>query len=426
LASARLWLETDALPETCHFVVRERLASWIAAVEAGGPEIRAALLAVIPPIEPRLPVPVRGWIMPSGKGVRAEPDPAEPASPQTAEITSYDPHKSSTFSGLDGRNPPLTGKDTGTAFSEDVEAREVNNSAKPPFAADDLDAGGPTGGAIEPGEEPTEAKPPPRAPASYPPGWEFLTDLAEIRKKRRGFPSVFEAEWWGEPAKLPPYPAYPTGKVSGIALAKYRARLLPTIRARSAPVLLPAKVALAALRIDKAIPDNFDPRRRPAWWPKWLPVARHDGEWWVERDELREHLFPEEYLGSRPACPITVPRCRYCGRLSHRGWADQICDRCESIRTGIETAQMSRHSIATRRGWTGPALSTDDELMLAIQRRLTSADRTEWANAREEEGKAARQKRRDRGAEPDEAEEPGAAEEEALDERAVVDLAEAA
>jgi hypothetical protein len=237
---------------------------------------------------------------------------------------------------------------------------------------------------------------------------------------------VFEVEFLGGPEKLPSYPPYPTGKVSGIGLAAYRAKLLPAIKARSAPVLLPAKVALAALRIDKAIPDNFDPRRRPAWWPKWLPVARQDGEWWVERDELREHLFPEEYLCSRPDCPITTPRCRYCGRLSHRGWADMICDRCEAIRTQIETAQMSRFSIATRRGWTGPALSTDDELMLAIQRRLTSADRTEWANARKEERTAARQKRRDRGAEPDEAEEPGAPEEEDLDEPAVVDLAEAA
>jgi hypothetical protein len=106
-----------------------------------------------------------------------------------------------------------------------------------------------------------------------------------------------------------------------------------------------------------------------------------------------------------------VPRCRHCGRLSHHGWADMICDRCESIRTGTETAQMSRHSIATRPGWSGPALSTDDELMLAIQRRLASADRTEWMNARREEHKAVRQKRRDRDAGPDEVEEPGAPEE---------------
>ena len=87
---------------------------------------------------------------------------------------------------------------------------------------------------------------------------------------------------------------------------------------------------------------------------------------------------------------------------------------------------MSRHPVATRRGFAGPALSTDDELMLAIQRRLASADRTEWMNARREERKAVRQKRRDRDAGPDEVEEPGEPEEEDLDGPAAADLAEAA
>jgi hypothetical protein len=213
---------------------------------------------------------------------------------------------------------------------------------------------------------------------------------------------VFEAEFWGEAPKLPAYPPYPTGrKISGITLAEYRAKLLPAIKARSAPALLPAKVALAALRIDKDVSATFDPRRRPAWWPKWLPVARQDGEWWIERDELREHLFPEEYLGARSACPIAVPRCRHCGRLSHHGWGDQICDRCEPIRAGIETAQMARHSIAGRRGWTGTPLLTDDDQLLAIQRRLASADRTAWANAAKEERKTEREKRRHEPGEED-------------------------
>jgi hypothetical protein len=135
------------------------------------------------------------------------------------------------------------------------------------------------------------------------------------------------------------------------------------------------------------------------------------GEWWVERDELREHLFPEEYLGPRPAIPITVPRCRYCGRLSHHGWADQICDRCEAIRANIETAQIARFSIAAHRGWTGPSLITDDELLLAIQRRLSSAERTAAGSARKEERTAKREARR-------KSQDPANVEDGALDEAA--------
>jgi hypothetical protein len=114
-------------------------------------------------------------------------------------------------------------------------------------------------------------------------------------------------------------------------------------------------------------------------------VARQDGEFWVERDELREHLFPEEYLSPRSACPIEVPKCRHCDRLSHRGWEDMICARCEVIRTKIETAASARE----RRGWKGPPLITD-ELLLAIHRRLASADRTTAENAEREQRKATR------------------------------------
>jgi hypothetical protein len=394
LAYARLWLETGELPGQVHFVIRERLAPWIAAVQAGGEDLRSTLLAVVPATEPRVPLPTRAWIMPvTGKGLRAQIPPADVeqatsggessadgAFPDTLEIHFEDPQKSSLFQGSDGVTPPLPANDTGDAISGDVAPTEPANSAKSVLLPD--------------------------AAAEYPPHWEVLTDPAEIRKRRRSYPSVFEAEFWGDPVKLPVYPPYPTGKISGITLAKYRAKLLPAIRDRSAPAHLPAKVALAALRIDKEIPVTFDPRRRPAWWPKWLPVARQDGEWWVERDELREHLFPEEYLGRRPACPIAVSRCRHCGRLSHHGWADQVCDRCETIRTSIETAQMSRFSIAGRGGWKGPPLSTDDELLLAIQRRLANADRTAMANAAKEERREAREKRRHLGAnhEPEEEE----------------------
>ena len=59
LLYARHWLETGELPADCHFLIRERLAAWFVAVEAGGPDLRASLLAVIPKIEPRMPEPSR-------------------------------------------------------------------------------------------------------------------------------------------------------------------------------------------------------------------------------------------------------------------------------------------------------------------------------------------------------------------------------
>jgi hypothetical protein len=399
LAYARLWLETGELPAETHFVIRERLAPWIAAVQVGGEDLRAALLVVVPKIEPRVPVPARDWIMSAiGKALLAEPlpadveqatsgreaartetDPANTVSVRTQEIHSENPQKSSFFQGSDGVNPPLPANDTGDAVSGGIEQAEPSNSAKSAFSPDDA------------------VKDAPTSYAEHPRHWEVLSDPVEIRKRRRGYPSAFEAEFWGETPKLPAYPSYPVGKVSGITLAKYRAKLLPAIGDRSVPALLPAKVALAALKIDKEIPATFDPRRRPAWWPKWLPIARQDGEWLVERDELREHLFPELYLGQRHACPIAVARCRHCGRLSNHGWADQICDRCEAVRTKIEAAQMARFSVTERRGWKGPPLSTDDELLLAIQRRLANTDRTEVAKVEKEERRAAREKRRHEG-----------------------------
>jgi hypothetical protein len=347
---AEFWLANGYLHQDVHFVIRARLEPWVAQVRAGGGELRAALVGEI----------------------RLE----TVASRNTPEIHFEDPQKPSLFQGSDIVNPPLPANDTGEAVSGGIEQAEPSNSAKSP-------TDGSTRGVLEP-----------TGPAEYPPHWEVLTDPVEIRKRRRGYSSVFEAEFWGETPKLPAYPSYPAGKVSGITLAKYRAKLLPAIRDCSAPALLPAKVALAALRIDKEIPATFDPRLRPAWWRKWLPVARQDGEWWVERDELREHLFPEEYLGPRPACPIVIPRCRHCGRLSHHGWADQVCDRCEAIRPSIETAQTSRFSVAERRGWKGPPVSTDDELLPAIQRRRANTDRTTVANAAKEERRASREKRR--------------------------------
>jgi len=62
--------------------------------------------------------------------------------------------------------------------------------------------------------------------------------------------------------------------------------------------------------------------------------------------------------------------CRYCGRVGQ----SSVCARCDKIRTSFETAHMSRHSIADRRGWTGPPTIGDDELWITIIRRLRDAD----------------------------------------------------
>ena len=62
--------------------------------------------------------------------------------------------------------------------------------------------------------------------------------------------------------------------------------------------------------------------------------------------------------------------CRYCGRAGE----SSVCTRCEKIRAGFETAHMSRHSIAARRGWTGPPTIGEDELWITIIRRLRDAD----------------------------------------------------
>jgi hypothetical protein len=63
---ARCWLENgEELPASCHHVINEKLAPWIATVTEGGTEMRRALLAIVPPIPPREPEPTRAWIMPA-------------------------------------------------------------------------------------------------------------------------------------------------------------------------------------------------------------------------------------------------------------------------------------------------------------------------------------------------------------------------
>jgi len=90
----------------------------------------------------------------------------------------------------------------------------------------------------------------------------------------------------------------------------------------------------------------------------------------------------------------TGPACRYCGRVGK----GSVCIRCEAIRTGYDTAHMSRHSIADRRGWTGPPTIGDDELWITIIRRLRDADNRRLALDEKDARKAARARRRATGA----------------------------
>jgi hypothetical protein len=82
--------------------------------------------------------------------------------------------------------------------------------------------------------------------------------------------------------------------------------------------------------------------------------------------------------------------CRYCGRIGE-GF---VCTRCEKIRAGFDAAHMSRHSIADRRGWTGPATIGDDELWVTIIRRLRDADHRRLALDEKDAQKAKRDARR--------------------------------
>jgi hypothetical protein len=82
--------------------------------------------------------------------------------------------------------------------------------------------------------------------------------------------------------------------------------------------------------------------------------------------------------------------CRYCGRVG-KGF---VCARCEKTRAGFDTAHMSRHSIAERRGWTGPPTIGDDELWITIIRRLRDADHRKLALDEKDARKAKRDARR--------------------------------
>jgi len=122
--------------------------------------------------------------------------------------------------------------------------------------------------------------------------------------------------------------------------------------------------------------------------PVGLPSTKTDGRVVYQREDVRTLL-----LGGTLSATDRVPRCRYCGRVSHFGWAAMICDRCEKMRAQIETGAMSHFSIADRRGWRDPPTIGDDELLLAIQRRLREADHRAMETAEREKRHAERVRR---------------------------------
>jgi hypothetical protein len=87
--------------------------------------------------------------------------------------------------------------------------------------------------------------------------------------------------------------------------------------------------------------------------------------------------------------------CRYCGRVGE----GSVCTRCEKIRAGFDAAHMSRHSIADRRGWTGPATIGDDELWVTIIRRLRDANHRRLALDEKDAERAKRNAKRAKFAE---------------------------
>jgi hypothetical protein len=170
------------------------------------------------------------------------------------------------------------------------------------------------------------------------------------------------------------YPTPPHGPISASQRDRYGRALAASIRARTAPVLLSKDEVLAA----------FDEKRIPVD----LPFTKTEGRVVYQRDDVRTLL-----LGGTLPPTDRVPRCRYCGRVSNFGRADMVCDRCEKTRAQIETGAMSQFSIPDRRGWRGPQTIGDDELLLAIQRRLRDADHRALETAEREKRHAERARR---------------------------------
>src|SRR5215831_3465705 len=157
------------------------------------------------------------------------------------------------------------------------------------------------------------------------------------------------------PGQVQRYPTPPQSPLSAAQRDRYGRALAASIRARTAPVLLSKDEVLAAL----------DVKRIPAG----LPSTTTEGRIVYQSEDVRTLL-----LGGTLPPTDRVPRCRYCGRVSNFGSAQMVCDRCEKMRAQIETGAMSHFSIADRRGWRGHQTIGDDELLLAIQRRLRDAD----------------------------------------------------
>ena len=171
-----------------------------------------------------------------------------------------------------------------------------------------------------------------------------------------------------------PAPAPPQGPISVSQRDRYGRALAASIRARTAPVVLSKDEVLSALDV-KRIPVD-------------LPSTKSDGGVVYQREDMRTLL-----LGGRLSATDRLPRCRYCGRVSNFGWAEMVCHRCEKMRAQIETGAMSHFTTADRRGWRGPQTIGDDELLLAIQRRLRDADHRALETAEREKRHADRARR---------------------------------
>src|SRR5215472_7547931 len=176
------------------------------------------------------------------------------------------------------------------------------------------------------------------------------------------------------PGQVQRYPTPICGPISVSQRDRYGRALAASIRARTAPVLLSRDEVLAALDV-KRIPGD-------------LPSTKTEGRVVYQRDDVRTLL-----LGGTLPPTDRVPRCRYCGRVSNFGWAQMVCDRCAKMRAQIETGAMSQFSIADRRGWRGHQTIGDDELLLAIQRRLRDADHRALETAEREKRHADRARR---------------------------------
>src|SRR5215813_14504914 len=166
-------------------------------------------------------------------------------------------------------------------------------------------------------------------------------------------------------------PTPPQGPISVSQRDRYGRALAASIRARTAPVLLSKDEVLAALDVKRV--------------PAGLPSTKTDGRVVYQREDVRTLL-----LGGTLPPTDRVPRCRYCGRVSNFGWAQMVCDRCEKMRSQIETGAMSHFAITERRGWRGPSTIGDDELLLAIQRRLRDTDHRALETAEREKRHADR------------------------------------